>query len=139
MVLIYFIIYKLFLAGNSSVTFTVFAINPSSKHSRWWLLICFNSDVDEEQEDFDINVDFVDFIKKNKHYVSQITQGVSDVFLTSARLTALQSYSSDNGSFINAAKTEQRVILENFEEIIGSDLSTYTEELKTAIKKGKNI
>ena len=67
--------------------------------------------------------------------VSQITQGVSDVFLTSERLTALQSYSSDNGSFINAAKTEQRVILENFEEIIGSDLSTYTEELKEAIKK----
>ena len=67
--------------------------------------------------------------------VSQITQGVSDVFLTSERLTALQSYSSDNGSFINVAKTEQRVILENFEEIIGSDLSTYTEELKEAIKK----
>ena len=57
------------------------------------------------------------------------------MFLTSERLTALQSYSSGNGSFINAAQTEQRVILENFEEIIGSDLSTYTEELKEAIKK----
>ena len=104
-------------------------------------LICFNSDVDEEQEDFDINVDFVDLIKKNKHYVSQIAQGVSDVFLTSERLTPLQNYSNDNGSFINTAKTEQRVNLVNCEEIIGSDLNTYTEELKEGIKKknGKNI
>ena len=98
-------------------------------------LICFNSDVDEEQEDFDINVDFVDLIKKNKHYVSQIAQGVSDVFLTSERLTPLQNYSNDNGSFINTAKTEQRVNLVNCEEIIGSDLNTYTEELKEVIKK----
>ena len=143
MVLLYFIIYKLFLAGNGSVIFTVSAINPFSKHSRWWnilrLLICFNSDVDEEQEDFDINVGFVDFIKKNKRYVSQLAQGVSDVFLTSERLTALQSYSSNNRSFINAAKMEQRVILQNCEEIIGSDLSTYTEELKEAIKKTVKI
>ena len=71
----------------------------------------------------------------NKHYVSQIAQGVSDVFLTSERLTAFQSYSSDNVSAMNAAKSEQRVILQNCEEIIGSDLSTYTEELKEAIKK----
>ena len=36
---------------------------------------------------------------------------------------------------MNAAKTEQRVILENCEEIIDSDLSTYAEELKESIKK----
>ena len=47
----------------------------------------------------------------------------------------MQSYSNNNGSFINTAKTEQRVNLVNCEEIIGSDLSTYTEELKEAIKK----
>ena len=97
--------------------------------------MCFNSDVDEEEEDFHINVDFVDFTKKNKHYISQIAQGISDVLFTSERLTTLQSYSSDNGGFIKAAKTGQRVFLENCEEIIGSDLSTYTEELKEAIKK----
>ena len=56
---------------------------------------------------------------------------------TSERLTTLQSYSSDNGGFIKAAKTQQRVILANCEETIGSDLSTYTEELKEAIKKIK--
>ena len=57
------------------------------------------------------------------------------MLFTSERLTTLQSYSSDNGGFIKAAKTEQRVFLENCEEIIGSGLSTYTEELKEAIKK----
>ena len=71
----------------------------------------------------------------NKHYVSQIAQGVSDVFLTSERLTAFQSYSSDNVSAMNAAKSEQTVILVKCEEMIGSDLSTYTEELKEVINK----
>ena len=32
---------------------------------------------------------------------------------------------------------EQRDILENWEEIIGSDFSTYTEQLKELIKKEK--
>ena len=57
------------------------------------------------------------------------------MFLTSEKLTALQSCSSDNECFINATKTEQRVILENCKERIGSELSTYTEELKEVIKK----
>ena len=57
------------------------------------------------------------------------------MLFTSERLTTLQSYSSDNGGFIKATKTQQRVILANCEETIGSDLSTYTEELKEAIKK----